>query len=317
MLTCTPGTRRQDCVLIMPNLIDGRAIAEKVYVNLRREIAELKTKGLTPGLAVVLVGDDPASRAYVRSKDKMCRDLGLHSVKLELPASTTQMELLRRVQELNADPCIHGILVQSPPPAHIDEAAIVRALDPRKDVDGFHPENVAKLVLDDPSGFVPCTPLGVQRLLLESKININGAHVVVLGRSMIVGKPLALLLMQKNQEANATVTVVHSRSRDLAEITRTADIIVAAIGRAEFVKAEHVRASAVVIDVGINRVEDGATERGYRLVGDVAFDEVSKKASAITPVPGGVGPMTIAMLMSNTVKAARQSVKSECDSVNR
>ncbi len=292
----------------MPNLIDGRAIAEKVYIDLRREIAELKAKGVTPGLAVVLVGDDPASRAYVRSKDNMCRELGLHSLKLELPASTTQTELLNHVEELNADPSIHGILVQSPPPAHIDEAAIVRALDPRKDVDGFHPENVAKLVLDDPSGFVPCTPLGAQRLLIESKININGAHVVVLGRSMIVGKPLALLLMQKKANANATVTVVHSRSRDLAAITRSADIIVAAIGRAGFVKADHVREGAVVIDVGINRVDDAATERGYRLVGDVAFDEVSKKASAITPVPGGVGPMTIAMLMSNTVKAARQSL---------
>jgi methylenetetrahydrofolate dehydrogenase (NADP+)/methenyltetrahydrofolate cyclohydrolase len=292
----------------MPNLIDGRAIAEKVYIDLRREIAELKTKSVTPGLAVVLVGEEPASRAYVRSKDKMCRELGLHSLKLELPASTTQTELLGRVEELNADPNIHGILVQSPPPAHIDEAAVVRALDPRKDVDGFHPENVSKLVLDDPTGFVPCTPLGVQRLLIESKININGAHVVVLGRSMIVGKPLALLLMQKNADANATVTVVHSRSRDLAEITRSADIIVAAIGRAGFVKAYHVCEGAAVIDVGINRVEDAATERGYRLVGDVAFDEVSKKASAITPVPGGVGPMTIAMLMSNTVKAARQSL---------
>jgi len=302
------GRSQAGLLLTMPNLIDGRAIAEKVYVDLRREIAELKTKGVTPGLAVVLVGDDPASRAYVRSKDKMCRELGLHSVKLELPASTTQTELLQCVEELNADPTIHGILVQSPPPAHIDEVAIVRTLDPRKDVDGFHPENVAKLVFDDPSGFVPCTPLGVQRLLIESKININGAHVVVLGRSMIVGKPLALLLMQKNTNANATVTVVHSRSRDLAEITRSADIIVAAIGRAGFVKADHVRDDVVVIDVGINRVDDAATERGYRLVGDVAFDEVSKKASAITPVPGGVGPMTIAMLMSNTVKAARQSL---------
>ena len=293
----------------MAKLIDGRAIAEKVYVDLRSEIAEVKTKGVTPGLAVVLVGDDPASRAYVRSKDKMCWELGLHSLKLELPASTTQTELLNRVEELNADSNIHGILVQSPPPAHIDEAAIVRALDPRKDVDGFHPENVAKLVLDDSSGFVPCTPLGVQRLLIESKININGAHVVILGRSMIVGKPLALLLMQKNEKANATVTVVHSRSRDLAEITRSADIIIAAIGRVGFVKPDHVREGAAVIDVGINRVEDAAAERGYRLLGDVAFDEVSKKASAITPVPGGVGPMTIAMLMSNTVKAARQSLQ--------
>jgi len=292
----------------MARLIDGRAIADKVYVDLRREIAELKAKGVTPGLAVILIGDNPASRAYVRSKDKMCRELGLHSVKLELPASTTQTELLSRVKELNRDPSIHGILVQSPPPKHIDEAAIVRALDPRKDVDGFHPENVVKLVLDDPSGFVPCTPLGVQRLLTETKVEIDGAHVVVLGRSMIVGKPLALLLMQKNQNGNATVTVVHSRSRDLAEIIRSADIVVAAIGSAEFVKADQVREGAVVIDVGINRVEDPGSARGYRLVGDVAFDEVLKKASAITPVPGGVGPMTIAMLMANTLKAARQSL---------
>jgi methylenetetrahydrofolate dehydrogenase (NADP+)/methenyltetrahydrofolate cyclohydrolase len=292
----------------MAKLIDGRAIAEKVYVDVRREIAELKAKGISPGLAVVLVGDNAASRAYVRSKDKMCRELGLHSLKLELPASTTQTELLSRVDELNQDSSIHGILVQSPPPEHIDEPAIVRALDPRKDVDGFHPENVAKLVIDDPTGFVPCTPLGVQCLLLESKIEINGAHVVVLGRSMIVGKPLALLLMQKNKNGNATVTMVHSRSRDLAQITRSADIVVAAIGRAEFVKADHVREGAVVIDVGINRVEDTTSDRGYRLVGDVAFDEVSRKASAITPVPGGVGPMTIAMLMANTVKAARQSL---------
>jgi methylenetetrahydrofolate dehydrogenase (NADP+)/methenyltetrahydrofolate cyclohydrolase len=292
----------------MATLIDGRAIAARVYVDLRREIAELKAKGVTPGLAVILVGDNPASRTYVRSKDKMCRELGLHSVKLELPASTTQADLLARVEELDRDTGIHGILVQSPPPEHIDEAAIVRALDPRKDVDGFHRENVAKLVLDDPSGFVPCTPLGVRRLLLESNIDINGAHVVVIGRSMIVGKPLALLLMQKNRNGNATVTVVHSRSRDLAEITRSADIVIAAIGSAEFVKADHVREGAVVIDVGVNRVKDTTSERGYRLVGDVAFDEVSKKASAITPVPGGVGPMTIAMLMANTVKAARQSL---------
>ena len=289
----------------MAKLIDGRAIAEKVYVDLRCEIAQLKSKGVTPGLAVILVGDNPASRAYVRSKDKMCRDLGLHSVKLELPASTTHSELLARVEELKRDPAIHGILVQSPPPKQIDEPAIVRALDPRKDVDGFHPENIAKLAVGDQAGLVPCTPLGVQRLLIESKIDIGGAHIVILGRSMIVGKPLALLLMQKNKNADATVTVVHSRSRNLAEITRSADILIAAIGQANFVIAEHVRDGMVVVDVGINRVEDAATERGYRLVGDVAFDEVAKKASAITPVPGGVGPMTIAMLMSNTVKACR------------
>ena len=290
----------------MANLIDGRAIAEKVYVALRGEIAALKAKGVTPGLAVVLVGDDPASRAYVRSKDKMSRELGLHSVKLELPESTSQTELLARVEELNRDPAIHGILVQSPPPKQIDEAAIVRALDPVKDVDGFHPINVAKLAMGDSSGFVPCTPLGVQRLLIESKIDIAGAHVVVLGRSMIVGKPVALLLMQKVKGGDATVTVVHSRSKNLEEITRSADILIAAIGRAHFVKVDHVRDGAVVIDVGINRVEDATNPRGYRLVGDVAFDEVLPKAKAITPVPGGVGPMTIAMLMSNTVRACRQ-----------
>jgi methylenetetrahydrofolate dehydrogenase (NADP+)/methenyltetrahydrofolate cyclohydrolase len=289
----------------MAELIDGRAIAQKVYEQLRGEIAELKGRGITPGLAVVLVGDDPASRAYVRSKDKMCRELGLHSVKLELPAATTQDELLARVAELNRDPAVHGILVQSPPPKHIDESAIIRALDPAKDVDGFHPINVAKLALAEEAGFVPCTPLGCQRLLVESGIEIAGAHVVVLGRSMIVGKPLAMLLMQKAKHANATVTVVHSRSRNLPEITRSADIVIAAIGQAHFVKAEHVREGAVVIDVGINRVEDATTERGYKLVGDVAFDEVAAKVSAITPVPGGVGPMTIAMLMSNTVKACR------------
>src|SRR5438093_10922743 len=218
----------------MGNLIDGRSIAEKVYVDLRREIVGLKSRGQTPGLAVVLVGDNPASRAYVRSKDKMSRELGLQSVKLELPAATTQSELLARVEELNRDPKVHGILVQSPPPKQIDEAVIVRALDPRKDVDGFHPLNVAKLAMGDPTGFVACTPLGVQRLLIESEIDIAGAHVVILGRSMIVGKPLALLLMQKNKNGNATVTVVHSRSRDLEKITQSADILIAAIGQPNF-----------------------------------------------------------------------------------
>ena len=293
----------------MAELIEGRAVAEKVYAELRGEIAELQQRGVTPGLAVVLVGEDPASRAYVRSKDKMCRELGLHSVKLELPAATTQEELLARVDQLNRDPAVHGILVQSPPPKHIDEAAIVRALDPAKDVDGFHPANVAKLALGDTSGFVPCTPLGCQRLLVESGTEISGAHVVVLGRSMIVGKPMAMLLMQKGRAADATVTVVHSRTRNMQEITRSADIIIAAIGRAQFVKAEHVRNGAVVIDVGINRVDDANSPRGYRLVGDVAFDEVEAKAKAITPVPGGVGPMTIAMLMSNTIKACRQQLQ--------
>ncbi|HEY1769116.1 MAG TPA: bifunctional methylenetetrahydrofolate dehydrogenase/methenyltetrahydrofolate cyclohydrolase FolD [Chthoniobacterales bacterium] len=296
-------------------LIDGRAIAEKLYAELRDEIAQLKLSGTIPGLAVVLVGDDPASRAYVRAKDKMCRELGLHSVKLELSAETTQAELLARVKELNRDPAIHGILVQSPPPKQIDESTIVRALEPAKDVDGFHPLNIAKLALGDESGFVPCTPLGCLRLLKDSGVAVSGAHVVVLGRSMIVGKPLALLLMQKGNDA--TVTVVHSRTRNLAAITRSADVIVAAIGQAQFVRSEHVNNGAVVIDVGINRVEDVNAPRGYRLVGDVAFDEVAPKTSAITPVPGGVGPMTIAMLMSNTVKAARLSSSAAAGSSSR
>lgn len=293
----------------MANLIDGRAVAEKVYRELRGQIEQLKHQDVTPGLAVVLVGDDPASRSYVGAKDKMSRELGLHSVKIELPATTSQEALLDQVQKLNADPTIHGILVQSPPPPHIDEQAIVRALDPKKDVDGFHPENVAKLALDDPSGFAPCTPLGVQRLLLDTGVSISGAHVVILGRSMIVGKPLALLLMRKGQDADATVTVVHSRTRDIQAITRSADIVIAAIGRPNFVGANHIREGAVVIDVGINRVYDASATRGYRLVGDVDFAAVALKAAAITPVPGGVGPMTIAMLMANTVKAAAQSVR--------
>ncbi len=292
--------------MVMPTLISGTQVAEKVLAECVSEIAALKARGITPGLAVVLVGDDPASRAYVRSKDKKCQSLGLHSVKHELPATTTQEELIALVEQLNADPAIHGILVQSPPPKHIDEAAIVLAIDPAKDVDGFHPVNVAKLALEDPTGFVPCTPLGCQRLLLEAGIPTAGAHAVVIGRSMIVGKPMALLLLAKGPGGDATVTVTHSRTRDLASITRQADIIIAAIGRPEFVKAEHIKPGAVVIDVGINRVEAPDTEKGYRLVGDVAFDEVAPLCQAITPVPGGVGPMTIAMLMQNTIKACRQ-----------
>ena len=287
-------------------LIDGKQIAQQVHAETRAAVEALQAHGITPGLAVVLVGDDPASRSYVRSKDKMSKELGIYSVKHELAATTTQEELIALIGQLNADPAIHGILVQSPPPRHIDEAAVIAAIDPRKDVDGFHPVNVAKLVLDDPSGFVPCTPLGCQRLLLASGIDPAGKHAVVLGRSMIVGKPMALLLMAKGKGGDATVTVVHSRSRNLPELTRQADILIAAIGRPGFVKAEHVREGAVVIDVGINRVEDASVAKGYRLVGDVAFDEVAPKCAAITPVPGGVGPMTIAMLMANTVKACRQ-----------
>ena len=289
------------------SLIDGKAIAAKINEESRLAVAELQARGVTPGLAVVLVGSDPASQAYVRSKDAMCQKLGMYSEKYELPAETTQAELLARVRALNANPAIHGILVQSPPPPHIDERAVVEAIDPRKDVDGFHPVNVAKLTLGDSDGFVPCTPLGCQRLLIESGIETAGAHVVVLGRSMIVGKPLALLLMNKGRGGDATVTVAHSRTRNLAEVTRAADILIAAIGRPEFVQADMVREGAVVIDVGINRVAAPESPKGSKLVGDVAFAEVAPKCRAITPVPGGVGPMTIAMLMANTIESCRRS----------
>jgi methylenetetrahydrofolate dehydrogenase (NADP+)/methenyltetrahydrofolate cyclohydrolase len=288
------------------NLIDGKAIARKINEESRVAVEALKARDITPGLAVVLVGADPASQAYVRSKDKMCREIGMHSVKHELPAETTQEQLVALVKELNSDAAIHGILVQSPPPKHIDESVVVYNIDPRKDVDGFHPVNVAKVALGDRSAFVPCTPLGCQRLLIESGVETDGANVVVLGRSMIVGKPLALLLMQKGRGGDATVTVAHSRTRNLSEVCRSADILIAAIGQPEFVKADFVRNGAVVIDVGINRVADPSSPKGSKLVGDVAFAEVAPKCRAITPVPGGVGPMTIAMLMHNTIESCRR-----------
>ena len=287
-------------------LIDGKAIAQKIHAESKAAIAELSAKGLKPGLAVVLVGDDPASRAYVRSKDKTCLELGMHSVKHELPESTSQTELVELVRKINADPAIHAILVQSPPPPHIDERAIIETIDPRKDVDGFHPVNVGKLALGDTDGFVPCTPLGCQRLLIEAGVETKGANVVILGRSMIVGKPLALLLMNKGQGGDATVTVAHSRTQHLAEVCRQADILIAAIGQPEFVKADFVKEGAVVIDVGINRVSAPESPKGSKLVGDVAFNEVAPRCRAITPVPGGVGPMTIAMLMQNTIASCQR-----------
>jgi methylenetetrahydrofolate dehydrogenase (NADP+)/methenyltetrahydrofolate cyclohydrolase len=287
-------------------IIDGKAVAEKIESQTRASVERLRARGITPGLAVILVGADPASQAYVRSKDRMCRSLGMHSLKHELPAHTSQADLITLVHQLNADPSIHGILVQSPPPAHIDERAVVEAVDPRKDVDGFHPVNVAKVALGDPDAFVPCTPLGCQRLLIESGIPTAGAHAVVLGRSMIVGKPMALLLMQKGLGGDATVTVAHSRTRDIAAVCRTADILIAAIGKPRFVTADFIKPGAVVIDVGINRIEDPTAPKGSRLVGDVDFEAVAPKCSAITPVPGGVGPMTIAMLMHNTVLACER-----------
>lgn len=289
-------------------IIDGKAVSAQVLEECKERIAALKQRGVTPGLAVVLVGDDPASKAYVGSKARTCEELGMLSIKEQLPASTSREALLALVQSLNRRQDIHGILVQFPLPSHLDEAEIILALDPAKDVDGLHPVNIAKLAMEDPTAMVSCTPLGCQRLLMAAGVKVEGAHVVILGRSKLVGKPLALLLMSKFPGANATVTVVHSRSRNLEEITRSADILVAAIGRANYVKAEHVRDGAVVVDVGINRVEDATAKRGYRLVGDVDYAAVAPKTSAITPVPGGVGPMTIAMLMSNTLKAAEAAV---------
>lgn len=289
-------------------LIDGKSVSQKVLDECGIEVQNLIDKGVRPGLAVVLVGNDPASKAYVGSKVKTCERMGIHSVKIVLPEETTQNELLKVIDDLNEDTSIHGILVQSPPPSHIDESTVVRQINPHKDVDGFHPENVAKLTLEDSDGFVPCTPLGCLRLLQEYNIETKGANVVVVGRSMIVGKSMALLLMANNSNANATVTVAHSRTKDLRSVCSKADIIIAAVGIPQIIGKDHVSDGAVVIDVGINRVEDESAKKGYRLVGDVNFDDVAKKCSAITPVPGGVGPMTIAMLISNTIKACQRSL---------
>ncbi len=288
-------------------LINGKEVAEKIREKLKAEVAELTAQGRTPGLAVVLVGEDPASQVYVGSKVKACAELGIYSQKWALPAETTQEELVELIHKLNADERIHGILVQSPPPPHIDEEAVILNIDPAKDVDGFHPINVAKLVLEDEEGFVPCTPMGCMELLAAYGIPTAGKHAVVIGRSMIVGKPMANLLVSK--KANATVTIAHSRTKNLPELCRTADILVAAVGRPEMVTADYVKPGAVVLDVGINRIPDETRPRGYRIVGDVDFEAVKDQCSAITPVPGGVGPMTIAMLMANTVKACRQLTK--------
>jgi methylenetetrahydrofolate dehydrogenase (NADP+) / methenyltetrahydrofolate cyclohydrolase len=287
------------------NLIDGKTIAERINEQTRQKVARLKQNGITPGLAVVLVGDNPASVAYVRNKDRTSQKLGFYSRKIEFPKEISQSDLLKTIHELNANPAIHGILVQSPLPHHISEEKVVFVIDPAKDVDGFHPINIGKLAMGDPTALVPCTPLGCQRLLSESGISTTGVHVVIVGRSMLVGKPLALLLMRKGRGGDATVTVAHSRTRNLAEISRSADILVAAIGRPEFIQSDYVKQGAVVIDVGVNRVEDPTKSKGYRITGDVAFDEIAPMAKAITPVPGGVGPMTVAMLMANTVTACQ------------
>ena len=286
------------------SIIDGRAIAAAVQNEVRQASDRLKTtKGITPGLAFILVGENPASQSYVRMKGKGCEEAGFYSVTERLTESVSEGEVLQLIHRFNLDPRIHGILVQLPLPPHIREARVIGAIDFKKDVDGFHPVNVGRLVIGRPC-LKPCTPLGIQELLIRSGIETAGRHVVVIGRSNIVGKPMANLLMQKGKGANAVVTVVHSAAGDLSRFTLQADILIAAMGKAHFVTAPMVRDGAAVIDVGINRVSDPSAKSGYRLVGDIDYDGVYPKAGFITPVPGGVGPMTIAMLLSNTLSAA-------------
>ena len=287
-------------------LIDGNAIGATMRAELAGEIAALKKKGVTPGLAVVLVGDNPASQVYVRMKGKACEEAGLYHETVKLPKDTSEADLMGLLERLNANPKIHGILVQLPLPKQIDTNRALHRIDPRKDVDGFHPENVGKVAVGDPTGFRPATPYGVQQLLLRTGVETKGAHAVIVGRSNIVGRPMAALLLQDGPGGNATVTVCHSRTRNIEQYTRQADILIVAIGKPEFVTRSMVKPGAVVIDVGVNRVDDPSRKQGYRLVGDVQFEEAKQVASAITPVPGGVGPMTITMLLYNTVQAARQ-----------
>ena len=286
-------------------IIDGKAIAQEMRGEIRAEVQRLKSEhGVTPGLAVVLVGENPASKVYVRSKGKACADVNILSVERKMPAETTQDELMAVVNELNNDDRIHGILVQLPLPKHLDESEVLNNISPDKDVDGFHPYNVGKMMVGEPT-FLPCTPHGVVQMLVRSGVTIPGSHVVIVGRSNIVGRPLMNMLSQKNDHANATVTVVHTRTRDMASFIRQGDIVIAAAGRAEMVTADMIKEGAVVIDVGINRVEDPSAKRGYRLVGDVDFESVKEKASAVSPVPGGVGPMTITMLLFNTIASVK------------
>jgi methylenetetrahydrofolate dehydrogenase (NADP+)/methenyltetrahydrofolate cyclohydrolase len=287
-------------------LIDGSEIARTMRAELEPQIAQLKARGVTPGLAVVLVGENPASEVYVRMKGKACEEAGMHSETIKLPASTSEAELIAVIDRLNADPTIHGMLVQLPLPKQIDSNRALYRIRPCKDVDGFHPENVGRVASGDPTAFRPATPYGVQQMLAKSGVETKGAHAVIVGRSNIVGRPMASLLLQNGPGGNATVTVCHSRTRNLPAVTRLADILIVAMGKPRFVTADMIRPGAVVIDVGTNRVEDPTAKRGYRLVGDVDFEPARAVASAITPVPGGVGPMTITMLLYNTVQAARQ-----------
>jgi len=291
---------------MVAEIIDGTRIAEEMRTEMRAKIAELKGRGITPGLATVLVGDDPASMSYVGMKGRACVEMGMFSIGERLPAQATEEDTLKVIGKLNADPRIHGILVQLPLPEHINESRIICAISPEKDVDGLHPVNVGRMVSGEP-GFVPCTPRGIQELLVRSGHSPEGKHVVIVGRSNLVGKPLANILIQKRKGANATVTVCHTGTRDLAKHTRAADIIVAAAGSRNMITADMVSEGAVVIDVGTNRIDDPTTKRGYRLVGDVDFEAVKLKAGAISPVPGGVGPMTITLLLANTIEAASRA----------
>ena len=291
------------------NLIDGRAIARQLQVELVQRIAALRARGVQPGLAFVRVGEDAASKVYVGRKEKMCAELGIVSETHVLPERTSESDLLALLARLNSDRRLHGILVQAPLPPHLRPTVVYASVLPEKDVDGFHPVNVGKLMLGDPTGFLPCTPAGIRELLARSEVRTAGAEVVVLGRGNIVGKPMAALLCQKDKHANATVTICHSATRDIGAHCRRADILIAAMGVAEFVKADMVKPGAVVVDVGVNRVSDPAAKGGSRLVGDVEFAGVQAIAGRITPNPGGVGPMTIAMLMANTVRAAEQAAR--------
>ena len=288
-------------------LMDGALLAQKVRAEVAADVVELRRRGVVPGLTVVLVGDDPASAVYVGGKEKASREAGMAGETIRLPATTSQAELLALVEHLNADGSVHGILVQMPLPKHIDPETVINHIRPDKDVDGFHPVNVGKLLIGHTDGFAPCTPAGIQRLLGEYDVRTAGAECVIIGRSTIVGKPMAALMIQSGPLADATVTVCHSRTRDLAAHTRRADILIAAVGRARLVTADMVKPGAVVVDVGMNRIQDPTTKSGTRLVGDVDFDGVRHVASLITPVPRGVGPMTIAMLLRNTVRAAQRS----------
>lgn len=290
----------------MAKILSGRDLADKMKQEYKKEIEQMKQQhNIAPGLAVVLIGDNPASLSYVKLKEKACAEVGIISHDHKFNTDYKEEELLKLINDLNNNNNIHGILVQLPLPDHINEEKVLYAIDPGKDVDGFHPVNVGKMMIGG-SCFLPCTPHGIQQLLVRNDIEIEGKHVVIIGRSNIVGKPLAMILIQKKPGANATVTLCHTRTKNIQEITRTADILVAAVGRPHTVTKDMVKQGAVVIDVGVNRVEDKTRKRGYRLVGDVDFEEVSEKASAITPVPGGVGPMTISMLLHNTIQAAKK-----------